>query len=160
MRQILIVAVVLVTWLALPRHAAAQSSPQPALTLAAATKIADAAQTEAARNQWNVVIAVLDGGGHLLHLRRMDGTQLGSVEVAQDKGRSAVLFRRPTKAFADAVTSGRIGVLRLAGAIPIEGGIPLLAGDQVVGAVGVSGVTSEQDGQIAQAGVRAFSPAR
>ena len=159
MRQILTVAVVLVTWLALPRHAAAQSSP-PALTLAAATKIADAAQAEATRNQWNVVIAVLDGGGYLVHLRRMDGTQLGSVDVAQDKARSAVLFRRPTKAFADAVTSGRIGVLRLAGAMPIEGGIPLLVGDQVVGAIGVSGVTSEQDGQIAQAGVKAFSAAR
>jgi uncharacterized protein GlcG (DUF336 family) len=160
MRQILTVAVVLVTWLALPRHAEAQSSPQPALTLAAATRIADAAQAEATRNGWNVVIAVLDGGGHLVHLRRMDGTQLGSVVVAQDKARSAVLFRRPTKAFADAVTSGRIGVLSLAGAIPIEGGVPLLVGDQVVGAIGVSGVTSEQDGQIAQAGVRAFSVAR
>jgi uncharacterized protein GlcG (DUF336 family) len=90
----------------------------------------------------------------------MDGAQLGSVVVSQDKAKSAVLFRRPTKAFADAVASGRIGVLRLAGAIPIEGGVPLLVGDQVVGAIGVSGVTSEQDGQIAQAGVRAFSAAR
>ena len=69
-----------------------------------------------------------------------------------------MLFRRPTKAFADAVASGRIGVLRLPGAIPIEGGIPLLVGDQVVGAIGVSGVTSEQDGQIADAGVKAFEP--
>ena len=157
MRRILRVAVLLVTWLALPRHAAAQGSP---LTLAAATRIADAAQAEASRNQWNVVIAVLDGGGHLVHLRRMDGAQLGSVEVAQDKARSAVLFRRPTKAFADAVASGRVGVLRLAGAMPIEGGIPLLVGDQVVGAIGVSGVTSEQDGQVAQAGARALSAAR
>jgi uncharacterized protein GlcG (DUF336 family) len=157
MRQILTVAVVLVTWLALPHPAAAQSSP---LTLVAANRIADAAQAEATRNQWNVVIAVLDGGGHLVHLRRMDGAQLGSVVVSQDKAKSAVLFRRPTKAFADAVASGRIGVLRLAGAIPIEGGVPLLVGDQVVGAIGVSGVTSEQDGQIAQAGVRAFSAAR
>jgi len=157
MRQIFTLAVVLVTWLALPRHARAQASP---LTLAAATRIADAAQAEATRNQWNVVIAVLDGGGYLVHLRRMDGAQLGSVDVAQDKARSAVLFRRPTKAFADAVASGRIGVLRLAGAMPIEGGIPLLVGDQVVGAIGVSGVTSEQDGQVAQAGARALSAAR
>ena len=156
MRRILRVAVLLVSWLALPHPVTAQSS----LTLAAATRIADAAQAEATRNQWNVVIAVLDGGGHLVHLRRMDGAQLGSVDVAQDKARSAVLFRRPTKAFADAVASGRIGVLRLAGAIPIEGGIPLLVGDQVVGAIGVSGVTSEQDGQVAQAGARALSAAR
>ena len=135
--------------------AAAQS--QPALTLEAATRIADAAQAEATRNKWNVVIAVMDNGGHLVHLRRMDDTQIGSVAVAEEKAKSAVLFRRPTKAFADAVASGRTGVLRLPGAIPIEGGIPLLAGNQVVGAIGVSGVTSEQDGQIAQAGVKAFA---
>ena len=135
--------------------AAAQS--RPALTLEAATRIADAAQAEATRNKWNVVIAVMDNGGHLVHLRRMDDTQIGSVAVAEEKAKSAVLFRRPTKAFADAVASGRTGVLRLPGAIPIEGGIPLLAGNQVVGAIGVSGVTSEQDGQIAQAGVKAFA---
>lgn len=148
------------TWLAAPGHAVAQSSQQPALTLEAATRIADAAQAEATRNKWNVVIAVLDGAAHLVHLRRMDGTQLGSVVVAEEKAKSAVLFRRPTKAFADAVASGRTAVLRLAGAIPIEGGIPLVGGDQVVGAIGVSGVTAEQDGQIAQAGAKAFSAAR
>jgi uncharacterized protein GlcG (DUF336 family) len=141
--------------LAVAGSAAAQS--QPALTLEAATRIADAAQAEATRNKWNVVIAVMDNGGHLVHLRRMDDTQIGSVAVAEEKAKSAVLFRRPTKAFADAVASGRTGVLRLPGAIPIEGGIPLLAGNQVVGAIGVSGVTSEQDGQIAQAGVKAFA---
>jgi glc operon protein GlcG len=140
--------------LATTGRAAAQS--QPALTLEAATRIADAAQAEASRNKWNVVIAVVDDGGHLVLLRRMDDTQIGSVAVAEEKARSAVLFRRPTKAFADAVASGRTGVLRLPGAIPIEGGIPLLAGNQVVGAIGVSGVTSEQDGQIAQAGVKGF----
>jgi uncharacterized protein GlcG (DUF336 family) len=86
----------------------------------------------------------------------MDDTQIGSVAVAEEKAKSAVLFRRPTKVFADAVASGRIAVLRLPGAIPIEGGIPLVAGNQIVGAIGVSGVTSEQDGQIAQAGVKAF----
>jgi uncharacterized protein GlcG (DUF336 family) len=157
MHQILTVAVVLATWLAVPRHTADQSSQPPALTLEAATRIADAAQAEATRNKWNVVIAVLDGAAHLVHLRRIDGTQLGSIVVAEEKAKSAVLFLRPTKAFADAVASGRTGVLRLSGAIPIEGGIPLLVGDQVVGAIGVSGVTAEQDGQIAQAGVKAFS---
>ena len=98
-----------------------------------------------------------DGGAHLVHLRRMDGAQLGSIAVAQEKARSAALFRRPTKAFADAVASGRTAVLRLPGAIPIEGGVPLFVGEQMVGAVGVSGVTAEQDGQIAQAGAKAFA---
>ena len=160
MHQKLAVGLMLGSWLAVPPHAAAQLAQQPVLTLEAATRIADAAHAEATRNKWNVVIAVLDGGGYLVHLRRMDGTQLGSVVVAQEKAKSAVLFRRPTKAFADAVAAGRTGVLRLAGAIPIEGGIPLVVGEQVVGAIGVSGVTAEQDGQIAQAGVKAFSAAR
>ncbi|MDF3053025.1 MAG: heme-binding protein, partial [Geminicoccaceae bacterium] len=121
----LISALMLGGCLAVAGSAAAQS--QPALTLEAATRIADAAQAEATRNKWNVVIAVMDNGGHLVHLRRMDDTQIGSVAVAEEKAKSAVLFRRPTKAFADAVASGRTGVLRLPGAIPIEGGIPLLA---------------------------------
>lgn len=160
MHQKLAVGLMLGTWLAVPGHSAAQTAQQPALTLEAATRLADAAQAEATRNKWNVVIAVVDGGGHLVLLRRMDGTQLGSVVVAEEKAKSALLFRRPTKAFADAVASGRTGVLRLSGAIPIEGGVPLVVGDQVVGAIGVSGVTAEQDGQIAQAGVKAFSAAR
>src|SRR5688500_20263680 len=107
MHRTLTAGMVLATWLAVPRHAGAQSSQQPALTLEAATRIADAAQAEATRNNWKVVIAVIDGGAHLVHLRRMDGAQLGSVVVAEEKAKSAVLFRRPTKAFADAVASGR-----------------------------------------------------
>jgi glc operon protein GlcG len=156
LHQRLASAVMLGGCLAVPGHAAAQSQ-QPALTLEVATRIADAAQAEATRNKWNVVIAVVDAGGYLVHLRRLDGTQLGSVAVAEEKAKSAVLFRRPTKAFADAVASGRVAVLRLPGAIPIEGGIPLVVGDQVIGAIGVSGVTAEQDGQIAQAGAKAFT---
>jgi uncharacterized protein GlcG (DUF336 family) len=158
MHGLLAVGLILATWLAVPRHAAAQSSQPSALTLEAATRIAAATEAEATRNKWNVVIAVVDGGAHLVHLRRMDGTQLGSIAVAQEKAKSAALFRRPTKAFADAVASGRTGVLRLPGAIPIEGGVPLFVGEQLVGAIGVSGVTSEQDGQIAQAGVKAYAP--
>lgn len=107
-----------------------------------------------------LMVGMILGGGYLVHLRRMDNTQLGSVAVAEEKAKSAILFRRPTKAFADAVASGRTGVLRLRGAIPIEGGVPLVLGEQFVGAIGVSGVTSEQDGQIAQAGAKAFSAAR
>ena len=130
MHRTLTVVLMLGAWLAVPSHGAAQSSQQPALTLEAATRIAAAAEAEATRNKWNVVIAVIDGGAHLVHLRRMDGAQLGSIVVAQEKAKSAVLFRRPTKAFADAVASGRTGVLRLAGAIPIEGGVPLLVGNR------------------------------
>jgi glc operon protein GlcG len=143
--------------LAVSRGAGAQSPERPGLTLEAATRVAAAAEAEATRHNWSVVIAVMDGGGHLVHLRRMDGAQLGSVAVAQEKAKTAVLFRRPTKAFADRVAAGNTALLRLPGVIPIEGGIPLMVGRQVVGAVGVSGVTSEQDGQIAQAGVKAFS---
>jgi glc operon protein GlcG len=150
----------MVTCLALPRSVAAQSPAQPGMTLEAATRVAAAAEAEAKRNNWNVVIAVVDDGGYLVHLRRMDGAQLGSVAVAEEKAKSAALFRRPTKAFEDAVASGRHAVLRLPGAIPIEGGIPLVAGGQVVGAIGVSGVTAAQDGQIAQAGEKAFPSGR
>jgi glc operon protein GlcG len=156
MHGTLVIGIMLGSCLAVPSLAAAQSQ-QPAVTLEAATRIADAAQAEAARNKWNVVIAVVDGGGYLVHLRRLDGTQLGSVAVAEEKAKSAALFRRPTKAFADAVASGRTAVLGLPGAIPIEGGVPLVAGGQVVGAIGVSGVTAEQDGQIAEAGAKAFT---
>jgi glc operon protein GlcG len=157
MRLILTVGIMLAAWPAAPGYASAQLPQRPVLTLEAATRIADAAQAEAARNGWNVVIAVVDDGGHLVHLRRMDGAQVGSVVVAQEKAKSAIYFRRPTNAFAEAVASGRTGVLRLPGAIPIEGGIPLSQGNQMVGAIGVSGVTSEQDGQIAAAGIKAFS---
>jgi uncharacterized protein GlcG (DUF336 family) len=156
LHQRLVSALLLGSCLVVSGQAAAQSQ-QPALTLEAATRIADAAQAEATRNKWNVVIAVVDAGGHLVLLRRLDNTQLGSVAVAEEKAKSAVLFRRPTKAFAEAVASGRTAVLRLPGAIPIEGGVPLIAGGQVVGAIGVSGVTSEQDGQIAEAGAKAFT---
>jgi glc operon protein GlcG len=155
MHRIYLLGVMLSTSL-VPRSVAAQSPAAVAVTLERATRVAAAAETEARRNNWNVVIAVVDESGYLVLLRRMDNTQLGSVAVAQEKAKSAVLFRRPTKAFADAVASGRTAVLGLPGAIPIEGGIPLLAGERMVGAIGVSGVTAEQDGQIAQAGMKAF----
>lgn len=132
--------------------ALAQLASRPALTLAAAKKIAAAAEAEALKNQWNVVIAILDEGGHLIYLARMDDTQIGSVEVAIAKAASAVKFKRPTKAFEETLASGRQGVLKLPGAIPVEGGLPLIAQDRVIGAIGVSGVTAAQDGQIAAAG--------
>lgn len=143
--------------LALPLAASAQSLSadlvdKKALSLAAAKKIAGAAEAEAAKNKWNVVIAVVDEGGHLLYLQRMDGTQTGSVDVAIKKARTAQSFKRPTKVFEDAISGGRTAILGLDGALPLEGGLPLMAAGQLIGAIGVSGVTAQQDGLIAKAG--------
>jgi len=126
------------------------------LTLSDAKRIAEAAESEAVRQNWSVVIAVLDDGGNLLLLHRMDGTQIGSVTVAQEKARTAVLFKRPSKALEEAVLQGRTVMLALPGATPIEGGLPLIHKDEVVGAIGVSGVLSHQDGVVALAGSRAL----
>jgi glc operon protein GlcG len=123
------------------------------LTLAEARQIAAAAEAEAAKNQWNVTIAVLDEGGHLLYLERMDDAPLAGVVVAQEKARTSVLFRRPTKSIEESILGGRLVMLALPGATPIEGGLPLLNGDRLVGGIGVSGVQSAQDAQIARAGV-------
>lgn len=123
------------------------------LTIAAAKRIAAAAQKECAKNHWTMFIAIIDDGGNLMYLERMDGTQLGSMQVSIEKGRSALLFKRPTKALEDAVAGGRVVVMKLANAIPVEGGLPLIVDGQFVGAIGISGGTSAQDGQVAQAGV-------
>lgn len=135
----------------------AQLANKKALTLGAAKRLAAAAEAEATANKWNVVIAILDDGGNLVYLQRMDETQIGSIQVAIEKGQSAVRFKRPTKVFEDAVAGGRNGILRLPGAMPIEGGLPLMADGKVIGAIGVSGVTSAQDGQIAAAGANAMA---
>lgn len=126
------------------------------MTLAVAKKIAAAAEAEAAANKWNVVIAVLDEGGNLIYLQRMDGTQIGSVDVAIGKAASAFKFKRPTKAFEDALKGGRQAILRLPGALPVEGGVPITLDGQIIGAVGVSGVQSHEDAQIAMAGINAL----
>jgi glc operon protein GlcG len=126
-----------------------------ALNLADAKLIAAAAEAEALKNNWNVTIAILDEGGNLLYLQRLDEAPLGSILVAQEKARTALLFKRPTKAFEELVANGRAVMLTLPGATPIEGGLPLVNKGAVVGAIGVSGVQSPQDAQIAQAGVEA-----
>jgi uncharacterized protein GlcG (DUF336 family) len=123
------------------------------LTLEDAKKIAAAAETEARRNNWPVVISIVDEGGHLLYLMRSDNTQYGSIEVAIQKARSAIAFRRPTKVLEEQVNQGHVRYLNLPGAIPIEGGLPIVLSNQFVGAIGVSGVRSHQDAQIAQAGI-------
>jgi uncharacterized protein GlcG (DUF336 family) len=137
--------------------APAQLADKKALTLEAAKKIAVAAEAEAKKNSWNVVIAIVDDGGHLIYLQRMDGTQTGSVDVAIKKAQTAINFKRPTKVFEDAVAGGRQVILALHGALPIEGGVPVTVGGQIIGAIGVSGVKSTEDGQIAKAGADAAS---
>ncbi|MBI5007123.1 MAG: heme-binding protein [Nitrosomonadales bacterium] len=129
---------------------------KPILTLEDAKRVAAAAEAEAVKNEWKVVIAVVDDGGHLLFLQRSHDTQFGSVETAITKAHAAVAFQRPTKASEDAVLSGRLIHLALPGVIPAEGGIPLTRDGTLVGGIGISGVRSFQDGQIAQAGVNAL----
>lgn len=130
---------------------------KPVLTLEDAKRIAAAAQAEAMRNGWNVVIAVVDDGGHLLYLERSHDTQFGSVDTAIAKAHSAIAFRRPTKASEDAVLSGRLIHLSLPGVIPAEGGVPLYLDGIIVGGLGISGVRSFEDGQIAAAGAAALA---
>lgn len=149
-RMLLLVA--LAAFAALSMNANAQLADKKVLTLEAAKKIAAAAEVEAKKNNWNVVIAVVDDGGHLVYLQRIDGTQTGSIDVAIQKARTAQAFKRPTKVFEDAIAGGRNALIALHGALPLEGGLPIMVGGQLVGAIGVSGVKSTEDGQIAKAG--------
>ena len=135
---------------------AQQLATKKALTLEVAKKIAAAAEAEAAKNKWTVFITIVDDGGIPIFIQKMDDTQVGSFEVSIEKARSAVLFKRSTKVFEDAVAGGRTAILKLPGALPVEGGIPLMADGKVLGAIGVSGATSAQDGQVAQVAVTAF----
>jgi len=134
----------------------AQMMPNPygaSVTLENAKKAAAPAVAEAEKNHWNVAVAIVDTSGNLVYYEKMDNTQLGSGAVAVDKARTAALFKRPSKAFEDAVaTPGGARVLSLPGVTPIEGGIPLVMDGKIVGAIGVSGGTSAQDGQCAKAG--------
>lgn len=156
----------------LPAHAQtpAPQQPGPGPTAAAppeyglpigaadAKKAAAAAIAENGRIGANpMAIAIVDPAGRLVYFERMDNTQYGSVRVAIDKARSAVLFRRPTKVFEEAVAGGRIGVMGLRGAMPSEGGVPIVVSGKIVGAIGASGGTSAQDGQAAGAGARAIT---
>ncbi|TVQ07493.1 MAG: heme-binding protein [Balneolaceae bacterium] len=140
----------------LPDYTFARQSETMMLTLDDATRIADAAQARAEQDNWTVVIAVVDEGGHLLLLRRLDGTQLGSVEIAIQKAKTAVYYKRPTKAFQDGVAAGNVGILNLPNVLPFEGGIPVMHNGKAIGAIGVSGVTAAQDGIIGQAGLDAL----
>lgn len=156
MKQILFAAAALFVC-AMP--AASQTmSYGPNINIETAKKIAAPAIAEARKNNWNMAIAIVDTAGELVYFEKMDDTQVGSVQVAQSKARSAARFKRPTKAFQDALAAGGAGLrlLALDGAVPVEGGIPLVSGGKIVGAIGASGGTSEQDGVVAQAAVNAL----
>jgi uncharacterized protein GlcG (DUF336 family) len=122
-----------------------------------AKKVAAPAIAEALKNKWAMAVAIVDPSGDLVYFEKMDDTQVGSVDVALSKARSAARFKRPTKAFQDALAAGGEGlrILALQGAVPVDGGVPLVIGGRIVGAIGVSGGTSAQDGQVAAAGVAA-----
>jgi uncharacterized protein GlcG (DUF336 family) len=121
--------------------------------LESARKISAAATAEARKNKWNMAIAIVDPAGDLVFFEKLDGTQAASTTIAIDKARSSARFKRPTKALQDALSAGGAGLrmLGLEGAVPVEGGTPILMGGRIVGAIGVSGGTSEQDGQVAAA---------
>ena len=124
----------------------------------AAKKAAAAAVAEAKKNQFTMAIAVVDTAGNLVYFEKMDGTQMASVTIAVDKARSAALFKRPTKALQDGLAAGGVGLrfLALQGAVPVEGGVPILLDGKIVGAIGASGGTSDQDGVCASAGANTF----
>lgn len=127
------------------------------ISLADAKQIAAAASARAQAEGWNVVIAIHDSGGNLLYLERADGTQLGSIDVAQQKSRTALRFKRPTKALEDTVLAGRVHMMSLPGITSVEGGLPLIFDGEIVGSIGVSGVQSSQDGLVAAAGAAALT---
>jgi uncharacterized protein GlcG (DUF336 family) len=129
---------------------------RPVLTLEDCQKISAAAQAEARRNNWNVAIAILDDGGHLLHLIRMDGATPANAAIAVEKGRTAAVSRRSSGKWEEIVKGGRTAMLKMPGILPVQGGVPIVADGTCVGAVGVSGVQSHEDEQIAQAGIDAL----
>ena len=160
-RNVLSAAVVTLSLpLAAQQPAAPAPIPQygPQITLDQAKRAATAADAEARKNGWPMVIAIVDNAGHLVLFQRGDNAQTASVQVAQDKAISSAIYRRPTKVMQDAVAGGGAGIrfLNLRGASTVEGGLPLYADGKIIGAIGVSGMASDQDGVVAKAGVDAL----
>ena len=158
MKRIAAIALAVLFCAAAPFASAQVPSYGPSVTLEQAKRAIAAGIAEARKNNWPIAIAVFDTAGQLVAFEKMDDTQTASVDIAQDKGRSAVIFRRPTKVFEDVVGGGGSGarIIALRGASPIEGGVPIIANGKVIGGIGVSGVTSPQDGVVAKAGADAL----
>jgi glc operon protein GlcG len=161
----MILAALIFGGVAIPAGAQQPAPPSPPPTtpygspigLEAAKKVMAAAEAEATKNNWSMAVVILDSTGHLVMLHKLDNTQYGSIRVAEDKANSALDFRRPSKVFEDLVAQGGIGLRTLAlhGAAPFEGGVPIVTDGKIIGAVGVSGGASQQDGQVATAGAAA-----
>jgi uncharacterized protein GlcG (DUF336 family) len=144
-------------WLA-AAPALAQTVPPPygpPIGIENARKVMNAAEAEAVKNNWSVVICIIDSGGNMVMLHRHDNVQLSSIEISQGKAKTALMFKRPSKVLDDAISSGGAGLrfLALKDIVPLEGGIPIVMEGKIIGAIGVSGVLSAQDSQIARAGV-------
>jgi glc operon protein GlcG len=158
MKTLVFAAVVVLAVLGLAAGpASAQLADAKVLTLAAAEKMMAAAKAEAMKNNWKVVIVIVDEGGHLVHLSRIDDTQYGSIDIAIGKAQTSIALKRPSKAIEDAVSGGRTALLGVKGITPLQGGLPITVDGKVIGAIGVSGVTSQQDEQTAKAGVDALT---
>lgn len=152
LRMTVVFAVLVLSFVARNAHAQ-MPNPYGPINVDIARKVADAAIAEGKKNGWNVAAAVVDGDGELVFFERLDNTQSASIVIAQEKARTAAKFKRPSKAMEDALAGGRWAVLGIPGVTPVEGGIPLVIDGKIVGALGVSGATSPQDGVCAQAGV-------
>ncbi len=154
------ISVALIATVDLPAMAQAPLAPPPqipygvSVSTESAKNVAAASIAEAQKNNWKMAVAIVDTGGYLVYFERMQDTQTGSVDLAIEKARTAALFRRPTKLFQDSVAAGGEGLrlLRLTGAIPIDGGVPIIVDGKLIGAVGVSGGSGDQDGLVAKAG--------
>jgi uncharacterized protein GlcG (DUF336 family) len=150
------IALIVCSLVLLSLPAAAQTADRKVITLEGAKAILAAAEAEALKNKWTVAIAVVDESGNLIAFHKLDDTQMGSIDIAIGKARTAARMKRPTKALEDAVAGGRTVMLAVEGITPLEGGVPVMLDGKVIGAVGVSGVTSQQDAQVAQAGAAAL----
>ena len=126
------------------------------ITVDQAKKIAAGALAESKKNSWRMAISIVDNHGFPVYFERMEDTQTASVQIALDKAKTAAMFRRPSKAFEDGIAKGRVALLGLSGATPIEGGLPIMVDGRVIGGIGVSGANADQDAQAAEAGLKAM----
>lgn len=158
MRHLLLIPALAIATMSTVSAADAQLLDAKVISQESARQMMQAAEAEAQRNNWTVAIAIVDAGGNLIMFSRRDGTQLASTEIAIGKARAAVGFNRTSKAVEDIILGGRVSLLSVEGIVPVEGGVPVVYEGQVIGAIGVSGVTAPQDAQIAEAGLTALRP--
>ena len=139
--------------MSLPLSLFAQMTDAKIIGLEEAKRIDSSAQARAEKDNWNVAIAIVDAGGHLIYFQRMNGTQLASIEIAVSKAKTSAYYKRPTKSFEERVTQGAVALIVNPEMLAFEGGLPIIYEGNIIGAIGVSGVTAQKDGIIAQAGL-------